>query len=106
MAPSLTSVDNIAVSLVFAYMNEERYNRTYDDYMRIASALPPLKVLHYELNQLLTRRLEHYGPPYEICRFRAGDERYSFESFPTSISIETIRTALIKSGMREPRVRH
>ena len=102
---SLTSVENIALKLVFAFMNEGQYNRTSEDYMRIALELPRLKVLHYEVNRLLASRLERDGPPYQICRFKAGDERYSFEPFPTSISIETIRSALVKSGMREPRRR-
>jgi hypothetical protein len=101
----LTSVENITLRLVFAFMNEQQYNRTSQDYTRIASALPPLKVLHHEVNRILTRRLELNGPPYAICRFRAGDQRYSFEPFPTSISIETIRTALVKSVMRQPRRR-
>ena len=102
---ALTSVENIALKLVFAFMQQGQYNRTIEDYMRIASELPPLKVLHYEVNRLLARGLERNGPPYEICRFKAGDKRYSFEPFPTSISIETIRSALVKSGMRESRRR-
>ena len=39
--------------------------------------------------------------PYEICYFKAGDRKIWFETFPTSLSIETVRQAWIKSGMRD-----
>lgn len=103
MSRSPTPVENIAVRLIFACRREERYNRTYEDYMRIASELPCLKELHHQVNRLLKERLKLYGPPYEICRFKAGDKRIRFEPFPESISRETIRTALIAWGMRQPR---
>lgn len=103
MARFPTSIENIALDLIFESMGESRSNRTFDDYMRIASELPPLKTLHHSVNQRLTKIAETGAAPYEICRFRAGDEIIRSEPFPTSISIETIRTALVVSGMRQPK---
>jgi hypothetical protein len=41
--------------------------------------------------------------PYQICYFK-NEDRYPWcADFPTSISIETVRTALKKSGMLELR---
>jgi hypothetical protein len=100
MDPFLTPIENIALDLIFAYMGEARENRTSDEYMRIASSLPPLKVLHYQVNTRLQEIQKSGTAPYQICRFRAGDTRIVYEEFPTAISIEVIRTALTKSGMR------
>ena len=102
MARFPTSIENIALALIFESMGESRSNRTFDDYLRIASELPPLKTLHHIVNQQLAKIVEA-GAPDEICRFRAGDKIIRYEPFPTSISIQTIRTALIVSGMRRPK---
>ena len=63
-------------------MGESRSNRTFDDYMRIASELPPLKSLHHIVNQQLAKIAEAGAAPYEICRFRAGDKIIRYEPFP------------------------
>jgi hypothetical protein len=81
----------------------KRIRRARTEIMGIASELPPLKTLHHIVNQQLAKIAEAGAPPYEICRFRAGDEIIRYEPFPTSISIQTIRTALIVSGMRRPK---
>ena len=39
--------------------------------------------------------------PFEICTFKLGDRHYRYETFPTPLSIETIRRAWVKSGMRD-----
>jgi hypothetical protein len=103
MARFPTPIENIALELIFCFMRERRVNRTFDEYMGIAARLPPLKTLHYEVNRLLAIIAERGVAPYEICRFRAGDEVIRFEPFPTSISIQSIRNALVVSGMREPK---
>ena len=106
----LTSIQNITLSLIFAVMEERRNNRTYDEYMAIAAALPPLKVLTFEVNQLLEQLHRCNDECKElilpkICRFKAGDEwmRITFESYPKKISYETVRGTLMISGMRQPR---
>jgi hypothetical protein len=102
-----TPIQDIAINLTFAVMGERRVNRTYDEYMAIAARLPPLKVLTFKINQLLQQRHKCNGcngfllP--QLCRFKAGDQRITYEPYPKAISYQTVRTALEILGMREPR---
>src|SRR5205807_91966 len=104
-----TPIEDTVLDLVFAVMGEGRINRTYDEYMAIAARLPPLKVLTFKVNQLLEERHKCNGcngvllP--ELCRFKAGDQRITYEPYPKTISYETVRTALEIAAMREPRWR-
>lgn len=101
-----TAKENLAVSLAFASIGESRYNRTYEEYMDIASRMPPLKALHADVNTLLGE-INQAGALYQICHFKAGDGYIRYEDFPKSISIETLRSGLSKVGMRIPnRRRH
>lgn len=101
-----TSKENIALDLIFESMGESRINRTYAEYMAIASRLPMLEPLRQDVNNRLSEMAVAGDAPYEICYFKAGDQgRHRYDKFPTSLSIETIRTALIKSGMKQPRGR-
>ncbi len=101
-----TSVQHIALRLVFDVMDEEQINRTYAEYMDIAHRLPPLKVLHALINERLDALHQQFGSALpEICRFKAGDKRIVYEPYPKTISYETLRAALIVAGMREPRRR-
>ena len=87
-------------------MGECRYNRTMREYEEIISRLPPLKQLHHMVNEELRKFLTQCGDqPPEFTRFEAGHQRIVYERYPTSISIETIRTALALSGMRARRTR-
>jgi hypothetical protein len=98
-----TAEQDLALNLIFEWLGEIRINRTTEEYMNIASRLPPLKVLHGIVEQRL-RELHASGEPlHEICDFRKGDRSHWYRPFPKRISLETIRTALIVSGMREPR---
>lgn len=101
---SPTPNQNIALALVFEVMGEEQMNRGYEEYMAIAARLPPLKALLPLVNKRLCewdRTHGHLLP--QICRFRIGDQRIIYEPYPKKISIETLRLALNRSGMREPR---
>jgi hypothetical protein len=40
MTPFLTSKENIVVNLIYQWLGESRTNRTYDEYMEIASRFP------------------------------------------------------------------
>jgi hypothetical protein len=102
----LTDIENIALSLVFDAVGEQQINRSAHEYAKIAQSLPPLKVLHHLVNEELRERLRspHYAN-CEICRFKAGDRIIRFEPYPRSISIETLRSALNWSAMRQPRSR-
>jgi len=104
-----TPIQDIALNLAFVVMEEERNNRTYGEYVAIAARLPPLKVLTFRINQLLQQLHKCNGcngallP--QLCRFKAGDQRIDYESYPKAISYQTVRSALEILGMREPRWR-
>jgi hypothetical protein len=104
-----TPIQEIALNWIFVVMNENRINRTYDEYMAIAARLPPLKILTFKVNQLLQHLHKCDGcggillP--ELCRFKAGDQRTDFEPYPKRISYQTIRAALEIAGMRLPKWR-
>jgi hypothetical protein len=100
-----TPIENIVLNAVFHLMDEERFDRTHEEYEQIKKRLPPLKVLHGKINDMLSKIAAEGTAPYEICRFKAGDKRYRYEPFPTSVSLETVRTALDVGGMRKQRGR-
>jgi hypothetical protein len=101
--PGPTPIQDIALNLAFAVVGEHRFNRTPQEYAAIASKLPELKVLAFKINKLLQElwrcnccngiRLP------QLCRFKAGDERYVYEEYPRKISYETLRAALRISGL-------
>jgi hypothetical protein len=99
MSPFLTSKENIAVNLIYEWLGESRTNRTYDEYMEIASRFPKLAACHAHVNERLREMAEAGFAPYQICYFKAGDRYPWYEDFPTSLSMETVRTALLKMGM-------
>ena len=67
----LTTIEDLALSLVFRVMGECRYNRSQQEYYDIASRLPPLKQLHHLVNEALRQFLGPFGnePPefYPLC---------------------------------------
>jgi hypothetical protein len=105
----LSATQNVALNLVFKVMDERRFNRSTAEYLSIAAKLPRLKALLPKVNELLKvmhQKSNDGGVPLPlICRFRAGDERYELEDYPRKISRETLRQALVISGMRPPRRR-
>jgi hypothetical protein len=103
MNPFLTSKENIVVNLIYEWLDESRTNRTYDDYMEIASRFPKLAACHAYVNERLREMAEAEFAP--ICYFQAGDRYPWYEDFPTSLSVETVRTALLKMGMPRNRGR-
>jgi len=100
-----TAVQDIALNLIFTVLGERRVNRTREEYEAIVASLPPLKVLTFEVNETLKRSACSGVPLPQICRFRAGDERYTYEDYPSHISYETVRAALEVSGLRRARRR-
>lgn len=103
-ATTLTPIQNLALELVFEVMGEQRLNRRYDEYMAIAARLPPLKVLHFKVNERLKElHKSERDRLYEICLYKPCDLRIRYRSMPTTISYETLRAALTDSGMRPPR---
>jgi hypothetical protein len=105
-----TPIQEIALNLTFAVIRERRINRTYDEYMAIAARLPPLKVLTAQINRMLQQahRSNNECNGFvlaELCRFKAGDQRITYEPYPQTISIQTVRVALEVAGMRQPKWR-
>ena len=105
MSKYLTSKEDLAVDLIFHCVGESRYNRTIEEYAAIAAKLPPLKVLHGYINDLLKKCADTGQAPYEICYFQKGDRHIWYQEFPKELSIETVRNAERKSGMRALRPR-
>lgn len=100
----LTSEQSLALSVIFQIMGESRVNRSRAEYMHIASSLPPLKVLHLQVNEYLQNNADWLSKA-KVCNFKAGDRSIWYKPHPTSISIETIRLALVNSGMTAAQVR-
>jgi len=104
-----TPFQDIALNLIFTVVGECRFNRTREEYTAIARNLPPLKVLVAKVNELLARihnlSLRSGVPLPHVCRFKAGDERWTWEEYPREISYETVRAALTVSGLRNQRRR-
>ena len=88
-------------------MGESPFNRSMDDYLAVAARAPTsLRRCMPTSTALLGRRQAAGYAPYEICYFKAGDRKVWYEKFPTSLSIETVRQAWIKSGCRGLQLRH
>ena len=107
MGWTVNPLEELALDLIFESYGEHRYNRTESEYQRLTLMLGNLKELHFRVN----KRLEEYkasGQPRwrEICRFKAGDLAPLYTPFPESMSIQTIRNALINSGFRVPKRRN
>ena len=96
----LTSKENIALDLIFDSFEERRINRTMEEYIAIAARAPKLSALHADINLALQEMAIAGRVPYEICYFKAGDKKRWYEKFPVSVSIEVVRQAWVKSGMR------
>ena len=105
MGKFLTMQEDLALSLIFEYVGESRYNRTIEEYEAIAAKLPPIKVLHGYVNDRLKEIAEDPAAPRGLCYFQAGDRRAWFKDFPKLLTIEVVRNALVKSGMRNKQSR-
>jgi hypothetical protein len=106
-ADAITQIQSFAMELLFRALGINPYNRTSEEYEEIMSDMPKsLKVLHGIVNDELARysQTEEFKSR-QFCRFKAGDTIVRYESFPTSISVETTRQALTNFGWREPRKR-
>jgi hypothetical protein len=97
-------LEELALDLIFESYGESRYNRTAPEYEHLASLLGPLKELHFRVNERLKEYKASEQPRWDgICYLKAGDLKPRYAPFPESISVQTIRTALLASGFREPK---
>ncbi len=103
----LTSKENLAIDLILERLGESRINRTREEYAAIIAQIQryPLKVLHGWVNDKLKEYQANDYAPFEICYFKVGDRHHWYEEFPKSLSIETVRSALVEWGvpLRRPR---
>jgi hypothetical protein len=103
---NLTSVERIVLDIIFGIEGESRLNREFDDwgtyykYVYVASRVPKLTAMHADVNRVLAQVKTTARAPFQICYFKAGDRHYRYAEFPTEVSLETVRTAWVKSGMR------
>ena len=98
-----TPKENIVLDMLFEWLGESRCNRTMDEYIAIASRVPKTAAVHAYVNERLCKMGEIGFAPYQICYFKAKDRHPWYASFPKSLSIETVRSALKKSGLLELR---
>ena len=99
----LTVIQNLAISLMYKALAESRGNRSSEEYDAIAARLPPLKQLHFAVNEELAKFFAEREHRPEFCRFQARDQRVMYEKYPDRISLETLRKALVLHGFRVPR---
>jgi hypothetical protein len=101
----LTSKENVVLNLISGRLGESFINRTPTEYEAIKAKLPPIKVLEGWVNAALAEIAAAGAPPYEICYFKAGDKHIWYERFPKRLSIEVVRSALVKAGFRKKQTR-
>jgi hypothetical protein len=101
----LTTKEEIALTLISYGLGESFVNRTPEEYEAIKAQLPPIKVLHGWVIDGLSWIAASGRAPFEICYFKAGDRGAWYEPFPKTLSIEVVRSALVKSGFRDKQIR-
>ena len=105
MGKYTTSKESVALDLISGCLGESFINRTPEEYQAIKEKLPPIKVLHGWVNDELAKIAAAGSAPYQICYFKAGDKHAWYEPYPTSLSIEIVRSALVKAGFRKKQTR-
>src|SRR5262249_1086883 len=89
------AIQHFAMKVLFEAMEEDPINRTPEEYRQMAARIPKsLKVMHAKINDYLKTHPVSEFSCTEFTRFRARDKYRRIESYPTSISIETVRSAL------------
>lgn len=96
MSKHLTTKEDIALNLISEALGESFINRTPAEYEAIKAKLPPTKVLEGWVNSALAKIAAGGDPPYDICYFKAGDRHIWYEPFPKRLSIEVVRSALVR----------
>jgi hypothetical protein len=96
----LTQIQRFALEMLLRALGEDQCFKSFEDSARIFELIPKaLKQVHYLVNDELGRySLTDEFKGREFCRFKAGDKIIRYEKYPTSISRETIRQALVNSG--------
>ena len=112
MNSGLTAQEGIALDIVFGSLGESRFNIELDDwgtyykYIYVASQAPKLTAMHADVNRALKEIGKREKAPFDICYFKAGHASHWYEKFPSELSLETVRKAWVKSGMRDLQLAH
>jgi hypothetical protein len=106
MYRSAKPLEELALDLLFESYGESRYDRTPAEYAHLSALVTNLKDAEYRVNKLLKEKKESGRLRWmAICYFQPNDVAPRYAPVPDSISIETIRSALIHTGFREPKWR-
>src|SRR5689334_14988439 len=101
MSARPTAVQSFVMKVLYEILGVDPINRTPEEYQQIAARIPKhLKVVHWLINDYLKNHPVSEFSCTQFTRFRAGDKVVRFESYPTSISPETVRSALKAYGWR------
>lgn len=104
MNPFLTTQENLIVSVIFRILGESRFNRTLAEYASVAARVPAQKILLYLINRAL-EDMAIAGYSWEYCEVwtnkKTNMRSYKFVGAPIKVGRETLRTAWVKSGMRD-----
>ena len=96
-----TAIQSFAMKVLYEALGIDPINRTAEEYQQIRAQIPKnLKVVHGKINDYLKAHAITDFSCAQFCRFRADDKIIRFENYPRSISIETVRQALIVYGWR------
>ena len=101
MASFLTPIEGIVLDIVFGLLGKSRFNREIDDwgthykYVYVALRAPKLTAMHADVNKVLSGMAKSGLIPFQICSFKKGDRYYRYHDFPSSVSLETVRTAWV-----------
>jgi hypothetical protein len=94
-----TAYQRLVIKVLYEVLGVDPINRTPEEYRQIQARIPKhLKVVHGLINDYLkTHKITDFSCA-RFCRFDVGHRGVRFESYPTSISRETVRQALIVHG--------
>jgi hypothetical protein len=103
----ITENQSFAINLLVRALKVKRTDCCWNDFRLMLDIMPKsLKAVHGLINDELMRysQIDEFKKA-ERCRFKAGDTVVKYESYPTQLSKETVRQALINFRFCGPRVR-
>jgi hypothetical protein len=99
----ITQIQQFALEMLFRALKVNVHDRTMAEYVEISQLIPAsMKVVTSIINNELARysQTEEFKRR-EFTRFTSGDKIVHYERYPTTVSLETVRKALINSRWRE-----
>jgi len=90
----------IILSILHEIYNPTGKELSLREFIEIADKLPPLKVIHGQINDWLKKRPVETGINGTVLYLNAGDLQHRTAQYPRAVSLEAVRTALENSGFR------